>query len=138
MAESVYTKVRKGELPGEIIYQDEICFAILSIQPNNPGHTLVIPTEEVEQWILLDKPTLNHCVDVAQAIAKVQARVYKPVRVVLTIAGLDVDHAHIHIFPVYKPGEADHSAAKDTSPQEMAVEADKLRAVIAKQGGLKL
>lgn len=138
MADSVYTKVRKGELPGEVIYKDEVCFVILSIEPNNPGHSLVIPIEEVSQWLFLDKATLDHCTEVAQAIGKIQKQTYNPQRVILTIAGLDVEHTHLHVFPVYGFGEADHSAAKDTTPEEMAIEAKKIRAAIERQGGLKL
>lgn len=138
MSESVYTKVRKGDLPGYVLYQDGICFVILSIAPNNPGHALVIPIEEVTQWILLDKTTLKHCVAVAQEIGKIQMEIYNPKRIELAIVGLDVEHTHLHVFPVYKIEDVDHSAAKKANLDDLGSEAEKISKVIESQGGIKL
>ena len=44
---TIFTRVLNGEIPGHILYQDDICFAFLTIEPQAPGHTLIVPVEEI-------------------------------------------------------------------------------------------
>ncbi len=138
MAESVFTKIIKRELPAEIVYEDDICIVILNIKANNPGHCLLITKRQVAEWLDLDPMELAHVSLVAQQIGKVLKAVYKPVRVELAIVGLEVAHTHLHIFPVYKLADADHSAAVDVSVDELQQEAARIRQAIDKQGGITI
>ena len=49
MAESLFTKIKNGDVPGNIVYQDEHCFAIEDINPQAPVHILIIPIKEIEK-----------------------------------------------------------------------------------------
>jgi Diadenosine tetraphosphate (Ap4A) hydrolase and other HIT family hydrolases len=49
MSDSLFTKIRKGEIPGNIVYQDDLCFAIEDIAPQAPIHILIIPIKEIEK-----------------------------------------------------------------------------------------
>ena len=63
---SIFTRIIDGEVPGVFVWRDPQCVAFLSINPMHPGHTLVVPREEVDHWIDLD-PELNaHLFDVAR------------------------------------------------------------------------
>ena len=48
MEDSLFTKIRKGDIPGKIVYQDDLCFAIEDINPQAPVHILIIPIKEIE------------------------------------------------------------------------------------------
>ena len=54
---SIFTRIIDGELPGRFVWRDERCVAFLSIAPLRPGHTLVVPIEEVDHWIDLAPPS---------------------------------------------------------------------------------
>jgi histidine triad (HIT) family protein len=82
------------------VWKDESCVAFLSINPLRPGHALVVPRQEVDHWIDLDAGLLAHVAETAQAIGKAQMAAFKPVRIGLAIAGLEVPHCHIHVVPI--------------------------------------
>ena len=52
---SLFTKIRQGELPGHLLWDDGRCFAILTIKPIREGHLLVIPHQEVDHWDDMDE-----------------------------------------------------------------------------------
>ena len=93
---SVFTRIIAGELPAHFVSQDDLCVAFLSIEPLRPGHTLVVPRVEVDHWIDLDERTLAAVMGVARTIARAQQAAYRPTRIGLLIAGLEVPHVHVH------------------------------------------
>ncbi len=138
MSESVFTKMLKGEIPREIIYQDEVCFVIPTIAPHNPGHCLVITNEQIENWEDLDTQTYTHTMKVAQEIAKAIKSIYNCPKVGMATVGFEVPHVHIHLIPLYKLSDADHSKAKPTDLEKVQPEAKKIREAIKAQGGIQL
>lgn len=72
----------------------------LSISPLRPGHALVVPRQEADHWIDLDAGLLAHLFETAQAIGKAQMAGFKPARIGLAIAGMEVPHCHIHVVPI--------------------------------------
>lgn len=101
----VFCSILAGELPASLVYQDEIAYAFLDIQPINPGHTLVIPREHAGGLRNLPAETAGHLMRAAQ---KVAAGLYRselsPSGVNLLLAdgvsaGQDVFHAHLHVIP---------------------------------------
>ncbi|MSR68218.1 HIT family protein [Candidatus Saccharibacteria bacterium] len=138
MPNSVFTLVRLGELPGEILYQDEYCFVILSVRPHNPGHLLVIPIDEVSNWEDLEPALFDHLMKVAQFFAKAIKAVYHPPKVGLASVGFEVPHAHIHVYSLFKIGDIDHTSAKASQTEELAIEAEKIKNYITSLGGVKL
>ena len=67
---TVFTKIIRGELPGRFVWRDDRCVAFLSINPLRPGHTLVVPIEEVDHWLDLAPASMQHLVSVSQTIGK--------------------------------------------------------------------
>ena len=128
---TVFTKIIEGELPGHFVHRDDRCVAFLSINPLQPGHTLVVPVAEIDHWIDAD-PDLNaHLMGVAQRVAKAQQRVFAPVRVGLMIAGLEVPHLHVHVVPVRGVHDLDFANADPSpDPDELADVAERLAAAL--------
>lgn len=132
---SVFTRIIRGELPGRFVWRDEACVAFLSISPLRPGHTLVVPVEEIDHWLDCPAPLAGHLMDVAQRVGRAQLRAFGPKRVGLVIAGLEVAHTHLHVVPIET--EADlHFAHAELDPDPAALDraAQTLRAALAGQG----
>ena len=97
---TLFTRIIQGELPGRFVWKDDSCVAFLSINPLRPGHALVVPRQEVDHWVDLDADLLAHLFATAQAIGKAQMAGFKPVRIGMAVAGLEVPHCHIHVVPI--------------------------------------
>jgi diadenosine tetraphosphate (Ap4A) HIT family hydrolase len=97
---SIFTQIIDGKLPGRFVWSDEQCVAFLTIHPIRPGHTLVVPRAEIDHWLDLDPALANHLTIVAQSIGRAIQRAFQPVKVALMIAGLEVLHTHLHLFPI--------------------------------------
>lgn len=131
---SIFTKIIEGELPARFVWKDERCVAFLSIAPLQPGHTLVVPRDEVDHWIDLDPDLAAHLMKVARLIGRAQDAAFSPVRVGLMIAGLEVPHTHLHVVPISL--EADlHFERADHAPDEgmMDAAAERIRAELEAQ-----
>jgi histidine triad (HIT) family protein len=123
---TLFTRIINGELPGRFVWRDAQCVAFTSIHPLRPGHTLVVPRAEVDHWLDLDAGLAGHLMTVAQAVGKAVAMAFKPVKVGLMIAGLEVPHVHLHVVPIIsvhdldfanqdvnaKPADLDRAAAQ--------------------------
>ncbi len=132
---TLFTKIIDGELPGTFVWKDDEVVAFLSIQPVQPGHTLVVPRAEIDHWIDLEPPLLHRVTTVAQTIARAQQSTYEPHKVGLLVAGLEVPHVHLHVIPLVH-GEIDlHlDRATQATPEQLAVEAERIRAALRDQG----
>ncbi|MFO0862887.1 MAG: HIT family protein [Candidatus Saccharibacteria bacterium] len=134
MADSVFTKMLKGEIPREIIYQDDICFVIPTIAPHTEGHIMVIPIAQVANWEDLDRKTYLHCMDIVQKMGKVLKKVYQCPKVGVEIVGFEVPHVHIHVIPFYKMEDMDHTSAKTVEFTTLQPVAEKIRTTIKEEG----
>ncbi|MGN6361695.1 MAG: HIT family protein [Thermomicrobiales bacterium] len=112
---SIFTRIINGELPGRFVWRDDRAVAFLTINPLKPGHTLVVPREEVDNWLDLAPDLAQHLMVVAQAIGKAQQRGFQPTRVGMIIAGLEVPHVHLHIVPIDTLHDLDFSR-QDPNP----------------------
>ena len=128
---SIFTRIIEGELPARFIHRDDRCVAFLSIAPLQPGHTLVVPVEEVDHWVDLDPDLMAHCTRVAQRIAVAQQEVFAPAKVGLMIAGLEVPHVHLHVVPIRGVHDLDFANAQ-SNPDPAALDdaAARLRAAL--------
>ena len=100
---TVFTRIIEGEVPARFVWRDESCVAFLNITPLAPGHTLVVPKEEVEHWIDLGPGLAAHLMSVSQAIGLAVQECFGPKKVGLAIAGLEIPHAHVHVWPIHGP-----------------------------------
>lgn len=96
---TVFTKIINGELPGRFVYEDDDTVAFLTIQPMTPGHTLVVPRAEIDQWQGIEPAVFGRVMEVAQLIGKAVIKAFPAERAGLIIAGLEVPHLHVHVFP---------------------------------------
>ena len=132
---TIFTRIIDGELPGTFVWRDPECVAFLSINPVQPGHTLVIPREEVDHWIDLEPTLAAHLAVVAQTIARAQQAVYAPLKVGLLVAGLEVPHTHLHIIPIIHSETDLHlDRATTATADDLAAEATKVRAALRDLG----
>jgi histidine triad (HIT) family protein len=118
---TIFTRIINGDLPGRFVWRDERCVAFLSINPLQPGHTLVVPVAEVDHWIDLDDDLAAHLMTVSKQVAVAQQQVFSPAKVGLMIAGLEVPHVHLHVVPIRGVHDLDFSNA-DQSPDERALD----------------
>jgi histidine triad (HIT) family protein len=125
---TIFTRIIDGELPGRFVWRDDRCVGFLSINPLQPGHTLVVPIAEVDHWIDLDDELASHLTVVAKRIATVQQAVWTPAKVGLMIAGLEVPHVHLHVVPIRGVHDLDFAnAVSDPDPAALNAAADALR-----------
>ena len=96
---SVFTLIINGDLPGRFVYSDDDVVAFLTIEPMTQGHTLVVPRAEVDNWQDLDPALFGKVMDVAQRIGKAVCTAFGAERAGMIIAGLEVPHLHVHVFP---------------------------------------
>lgn len=130
---SVFTKIINGDLPGRIVYRDETVAAFLTIEPVAYGHTLIVPVKEVDKWTDIEPSVWAHLNEVAQHVGQAVTQKFDCERAGYLIAGFEVPHAHIHIFPAndmsgYSLKKA--MPADQTDDAKMDEAADKLRAVL--------
>ena len=132
---SVFTRIIDGELPGRFVWKDDVCVAFLSIAPLHHGHTLVVPRADVDHWIDLDGETATRLMRVAHVVGKAQQSAFKPLRVGLLIAGLEVPHTHLHVVPIDGMRDLDFSHANhNPSPADLDSAAEALRAELRAMG----
>lgn len=112
---SIFTRIIDGEIPGRFVWRDDTAVAFLDVRPLSPGHCLVVPVAEIDRWTDLPAATAAHLMEVAHAVANAQQLVFGPPRVGLMIAGFEVPHVHIHIFPTAGMASFDFAQA-NTSP----------------------
>lgn len=118
---SVFTRIIQGELPARFVWRDERCVAFLSIAPLRPGHVLVVPVTEVAHWIDLEADLLGHLIQVSRTIGAALQRGFRPEKVGLMLAGLEIDHVHIHLVPISSERDLDFARA-DHDPDPAALD----------------
>lgn len=133
MEDSVFTKIMRGEIPGEIVYQDDSCAVLMTIEPFSPGHCLVVPRQQIDHLWDADDELYQHLMLVAKKVALAMRSAYDYPRIGQMVEGFGVPHAHIHLFGLTDMFEkvvatVDHG---NPSAQALKVEADKLRSALA-------
>lgn len=132
---TIFTKVIDGELPGRFVWRDERCVAFLSIAPLRPGHTLVVPIVEVDHWVDLEPELAAHLMLVAHAVGRAQDEAFRPARVGLIIAGMEVPHTHLHVVPIDRESDLSFANA-DPAPRadDLDRAAERLRGALRAAG----
>lgn len=129
---TVFTKIINGELPGRFVYEDDETVAFLTIAPITQGHTLVVPRAEIDQWQDVDPAVFNRIMGVSQLIGKAVTKAFGAERAGVIIAGLEVPHLHVHVFPAYNLSDfgfanADHNPSPESLDEAQA----KIKAALA-------
>ena len=125
---SIFSKIISGDIPSYKIEEDERHYAFLDINPLAPGHTLVIPKEEVDYIYDLEDDRLAELHVFAKKVAKKIERVIECERIGVAVIGLEVPHAHIHLIPINNVGDIDFSKPKlEMAPSAMEKLAEEIR-----------
>jgi len=125
---SIFTKIVNGEIPSYKIAEDENYYAFLDINPLAKGHTLVIPKKEVDYIFDIEEELYKGLFAFAKKVAPAIEKVIPCKRIGLTIIGLEVPHAHIHLIPINSIYDMDFKQPKlKLSPDEFEAIAQKIR-----------
>jgi histidine triad (HIT) family protein len=122
---SIFTRIIQGEIPAFKVAEDEKHLAFLDINPLKKGHTLVIPKREEDYIFNLGDEELVELHLFAKKVALKMERVLPCERIGMTVIGLEVPHAHIHLIPIYSISDMDFSKPKlNLDPENMAAIAE--------------
>jgi len=128
---SIFTKIVRGEIPCYKIAEDEKFLAFLDINPLQEGHTLVIPKAETDYIFDLDEETHAGLWNFARKVAPAIREAIPCQRIGVTVIGLEVPHAHIHLIPLKTMYDMDFRKPKlKLSPEEFRSIAEKIIAKI--------
>lgn len=127
---SIFSRIIAGELPSRAVYADDAVVAFLSIAPLTLGHTLVVPREEVDHWQSIDPALWTRVTGVAQQIGRAVEQAFSPTRVGIVVAGFEVPHVHVHVFPTDDMADFDFRHAAPRPDEEMDAAAARLRAAL--------
>lgn len=97
---SVFTKIIEGEIPCYKVAEDENFIAFLDINPNAPGHTLVVPKKEENKLFDLSQDAYTNLMNFSYRVAKALERTVPCNRVGMSVIGLEVPHIHVHLIPL--------------------------------------
>lgn len=125
---SLFTRIVRGEIPCHKVAENERFLAFLDIAPLREGHTLVIPKMEVDKFFELPADVLADIMPFAQGVAKKIAKVVACERVGVSVIGLEVPHAHVHLIPIDSVHDMDFSRPKlKFAQEELAAIAESIR-----------
>ena len=109
---SIFTKIIRGEIPCYKLAENEYCFCFLDINPLQKGHVLVVPKTEVDQLFELDDKTYSELLAYAKTISIAIKKAFPCNRIGMSIIGLEVPHAHIHLIPINKEKDMNFAQPK--------------------------
>lgn len=127
---TLFSRIVSGEIPCYKVHEDNKFLAFLDINPLQKGHTLVIPKTEVDYIFDLDDSTLSEMMIFAKVVSKKIKSVFPCKKIGVTVIGLEVPHAHIHLIPINSMKDMDFSGDKlSLGSDELAEISSKLRAI---------
>jgi histidine triad (HIT) family protein len=109
---TIFSKIIAGEIPSYKITENDTFFAFLDISPLVEGHTLVVPKVEVDKIFDLDDDYISDGFLFAKKIGKAIEKAFDCNRCGITVMGLEVPHAHIHLIPLTEPSDMNFANPK--------------------------
>ena len=132
---TIFTRIINGELPGRFVWRDPDVVAFLTIEPMAPGHTLVVPRQEVDHWIDLSAELNARMWEVARAIGRAVDTAFAPRRVGVIIAGDEGPHTHVHVVGFQSVSQLSFAGVdRNASPESLDAAADAIRAALRDAG----
>lgn len=128
---TIFTKIINREIPGQFVYEDDVCVVLMDKFPAVPGQTLVIPKQEVDYLFDLDDETYHHLFTVAKKVAKASDKAFNTTRTCIAVEGFEVPHVHIRVYPFVTKEKglgATMTEVKEMSDADLAKNADKIKA----------
>lgn len=124
---TIFSKIIAGEIPCFRIAENDKFIAFLDINPLVEGHTLVVPKEPIDQFFNLAASYLGEILFFAQPIAKAIEKSFDCNRCGISVIGLEVPHAHMHLVPINSADDLNFTRRKLTpSPEELKAAQEKI------------
>jgi histidine triad (HIT) family protein len=125
---TIFSRIIAGEIPCYKIAEDDRFFAFLDINPVNWGHTLVVPKNETDYIFDIDDDDIAAMMVFAKKVAVAIKKAMPCRKVGVTVLGLEVPHAHIHLVPMKSEGDMDfHNKIDNPDPEKMKQIAEAIR-----------
>jgi histidine triad (HIT) family protein len=115
---TLFSKIIAGEIPAYRIAEDQHFFAFLDIFPLVPGHVLVVPKIETDRFFDLEEMYLSKILVFAQPIAHAIEKAFNCNRCALSVVGLEVPHAHLHLVPLNEMNDLNFNKPKTQANAE--------------------
>lgn len=109
---TLFSRIINGEIPSYKIAENEKFFAFLDVFPLREGHVLVIPKTEVDNLFDLDDSYLSEMLVFARPIAKAIEKAFRCNRCGISVIGLEVPHAHVHLVPINSSNDLNFTQPK--------------------------
>ena len=120
---TLFTRIIRGEIPSYRIAENEKFYAFLDIAPLRTGHTLIVPKAETDKFFDMTADHLSEILNFARPIAAAIEKAFPCARCGLSVIGLEVPHAHLHLVPIDSADDLNF-----TRPKLRLSEADMLSA----------
>lgn len=134
-APTIFTRIISGELPGRFVWRADEVVAFLTIAPISPGHTLVVPVAEIDQWTDVPDDLWRRISEVQMAVGRAVKEAFRPRRVGVMVAGLEVPHCHVHVLGIESEADLDFARADAGVPAgELDEAAERIRVALRAAG----
>jgi len=127
---SIFTRIINREIPAHILREDDEFLAFLDVRPIRPGHTLVIPKQEIDDVFDLPEPLLSGILVFARPVAGAIRVTTGASRVGMAVLGIEVPHAHVHLVPIDNIGDLDFGKAQPAEDSDLAAMAERIRSAM--------
>ena len=127
---TIFTRIINGEIPCYKIAEDEKHIAFLDINPVVEGHTLVVPKRETDYIFGLDDAELADLMIFAKKVALKLEKSVDCKKIAVSVIGLEVPHAHVHLLPINRESDTDFSHKSNPTPEQLKAIADKINQTI--------
>ncbi len=125
---SIFTRIVNGEIPCHKVAETDEFLAFLDVFPCAPGHTLVIPKQEIDYIFDLDETLYAGLMKFAKQVAAAIEKAVPCKRIGIAVIGLEVPHAHVHLIPMNSMADMNFNNKLKMTQEELAEIAGKIRA----------
>ena len=105
MSACIFCEIIKGQFERSIVYEDDLSVAFMALEPVYPGHVLLMPKAHYEDIFVAPQEEIVRLFPIANSIASALKGIYHPPKIGLVSASLVVQHAHMHVTPIYSPSD---------------------------------
>lgn len=138
MNDCLFCKILEGDLPAYRIWENQEFLAILDINPNTPGHTLLLPKVHLPYVFDLEENLYSSLFATAKTLSPVLLEATQAKRIGVVIQGFTVPHAHVHLVPMNDVHDLDDARASPASKSELSSMSLKLQQVLSRKRNLEV
>ena len=128
---SIFSKIIDKQIPSFIVAENDFAIAFMDINPIAKGHVLVVPKKQVDYLFDLDDDTYHKLWDFVKLVADGLKKSIECNRVGVSVVGLEVPHAHVHLIPINSVSDMNFSNKVDMSSEEIEEIAQKISKTIS-------